>query len=88
MKFTPEIVQAFEKIISAAENDFEMHRIGILLKDLTSPPTPEIIDENHQKFNDIIYKKNKYGHFADSGFLHRAVWTYYNGEIKENLQIH
>ena len=35
MKFTPEIVQAFEKIISAAENENEMHSVGVLVDNLT-----------------------------------------------------
>ena len=89
MLFTPEIVSAFETIINAAENDFEMYRIKVLLRDLTAPPKPEQIDDKHQKFNDKIYVKARSGHYRASVQMHRDIWKYYHGEIPEgNFEIH
>ena len=88
MKFTPEVIAALETLKSAAENDFERHRINILEKDLTSPPTPEVIDGNHQKFDGVVYSLSPKAHFCTSSFLHRAVYSYYCGEIPEGYVIH
>ena len=88
MLFTSEIVAAFETIINAAENEFEMHRIEVLLRDLTAPPKPEVIDDKHQKFNGVTYAKNKLNRYAKMCFVHREVWEYYHGEIPEGYDIH
>lgn len=89
MKFTPEVIAALATLYAAAENDFEHHRIKVLERDLTAPPQVEIIDETHQKFNGVTYKKNSQGHFANFFPIHRAVWIYCNGEIPEgDYEIH
>lgn len=89
MKFTPEVIAALETLRKNAENDFELHRISVLEKDLTAPPVVEIIDNNHQKFNGIIYYADKQQHFHKDIQLHRAVYAYYNGEITiEGLDVH
>lgn len=81
MIFTPEVISALQILKDNAENDFELHRISVLEKDLTAPPKPEVIDEKHQKFDGIIYYVDKGGHFHKDVQLHRAVWSYYNGAI-------
>ena len=88
MLFTPEIVSAFETIINAAENDFEMHRIKVLLKDLTAPPTVEQIDDKHQKFNGVVYNKENKNHYQCKISIHRDIWEYYFGEIPEGYVVH
>ena len=88
MKFTPEVVAAFEVLHAAAETDFERHRLDVLEQDLHEPPAPEIIDETHQKFNGVVYKKNSGGHFSNDIRIHQAVWSYFNGEIPEEYHIH
>lgn len=88
MKFTPEVIAALNVLRHAAENDFERHRLDVLERDLTSPPTVEVIDDTHQKFEGIIFRKNKDGHYYCGFAIHRAVWSYYHGEIPEKHEIH
>lgn len=80
-----QVLTALEVLRNFAENDFELHRIDVLEKDLTAPPKVEIIDETHQKFNGTIYLKNKRsGHFTRHKGLHRDVWEYFFGKIPDN----
>lgn len=90
MKFTPEIVAALQTLKDAAENDFERHRIAVLEKDLTAPPKVEVIDDTHQKFDGVVYHKTPSAeHYTVNATIHRAVWTYFNGEIPQgNYNIH
>ena len=49
----------------------------------------QVIDENTQMFNGLIFKKTKEGYYLNSvGAIHRVIWSYYNGEIPENCVIH
>ena len=88
MKFTHEVVAALNVLRHAAENDFERHRINILERDLTTPPQVEVIDDNHQRLNGIVFHKDTNGHFTNSFSIHRAVWIYHNGEIPSGYHIH
>ena len=88
MLFTPEIVSAFETIINAAENDFEMHRIKVLLKDLTAPPEIVTIDENHKIFNGMKFRKLKNNKYKTDELLHRVFYQYYCGDIPKGNEIH
>ena len=51
-------------------------------------PKVKIVDEDHQKFLGITFKKTKSGHYDNKVALHRMIWTYYNGEIPEGYEIH
>lgn len=82
------VQKLIEELKSLVDNDFELHRINVLEKDLTAPPTVEIIDDNHQKFDGMLFNKNKGGHFTNHASMHRAVYTYYYGEIPEGYEIH
>lgn len=89
MKFTPEVLAALATLRANAENDFERHRIDVLERDLTAPPVVEIIDDRHQKFDNMIFHKNKTEHFAIGISMQRVVWQYYNGAIPEgDYEIH
>lgn len=89
MKFTPEIIAALQTLKNAAESDFELHRISLLEKDLTAPPTVEVIDDSHQKFDGITYHKTKDGHYFYYQSIHRAIYAYYFGEVpQKNFDIH
>ena len=89
MKNPERVAELLAELRALAETDFERHRLDVLEKDLREPPTPEIIDETHQRFCDTIYKKDSHGHFSiGGGGLHRAVWSYFVGEIPEGYQIH
>ncbi len=88
MKFTPEVIAALQTLKDAAENDFERHRIAVLERDLTEPPKVEVIDENHQKFNNVTYSLVGDGHFRHLCSIHRAVYDYYFGSAVENLVVH
>lgn len=49
----------------------------------------EIIDETHQRFNGVNYRRNKRGWFQSPyETLHRAVWKFHNGEIPKGYDIH
>ena len=89
MKMSQEVLNALEILKNAAENDFERHRIAVLEKDLQEPPKIEVIDENHQRFNGISFRKRKDGHYGTPMlFIYRAVYMYYYGEIPKGTIIH
>ena len=90
MKFTPEIVAALQTLKDAADNEFELHRINVLERDLTTPPVVEVIDDTHQKFNGITFTQRKNDtHYVNFYPLHRAVYAYYFGDIPTgNYEIH
>lgn len=87
-KFTPEVIAALQTLKNAAESDFEKHRIAVLEKDLTEPPKVEIIDDTHQKFDGVNYFADKQGHYRATFHIHRAVYTYYYGDIPPEHDIH
>ena len=88
MIFTAEVKAALATLRNAAQNDFERHRLDVLEQDLTSPPTVEVIDDTHQKFNGIVYRKMKDGHFQSSSKIHRDVQKYFFGVIPDGYVIH
>ena len=81
MQMNEKVLTALEVLKDCAENDFEIHRIDVLIKDLTAPPKVEKVDDNHQKFKGITYYKTKDGHYVSHNGIHRDIWQYYNGEI-------
>lgn len=88
MKFTPEVIAALQVLRDNATNDFERHRIDALERDLSAPPTVEIIDDTHQRFNGIVYREIKEGHYTGEVRLHREVYKYCVGDIPEGYDIH
>ena len=88
MKFTPEVVAALKVLRDNAESDFERHRIDVLERDFTSPPTVEVVDENRQRFGGKIYYRHKTNRFRTNETIHREVWTYYHGTIPVDHDIH
>lgn len=88
MKDKIRVQQLINELKSLAENDFERHRISVLERDLTSPPTVEIVDDNHQKFDGLTYVKKADEHYKYPVSIHRAVYAYYYGEIPLNHVIH
>ena len=88
MKFTPEVIAALNTLKSAAENDFELHRINTLEQDLTTPPKVEIVDDKHQKFDGVTYVLVGDGYFRHQCSIHRAVYNYFYGGVSEKYHIH
>ena len=88
MKQPERVAELLAELRALAETDFERHRIDVLERDLTAPPTVEVVDDTHQKFNGVTYLKTKDGHYTLSGNIHRAVWMYYEGEIPAGYHIH
>ena len=89
MKFTPEVVAALAVLRNAAENDFERHRLDILERDLTAPPTVEIISEKAQKFVGVtFYRGTNSNYFRTNLSLHQLMWRYCVGEIPKGYDIH
>ena len=81
--------QALRTLRENASNDFELHRIDVLERDLTNPPQVEIVDDKHQRFLGISFRKRKTGHyFTPMLSIYRAVWQYYYGEVPANTIIH
>lgn len=81
-------VRAALDLLKSRANDFELHRINLLEQDLTNPPVAVQIDDTHQKFNGIIYRRDKANHYQSTFHLHRAVYNYYFGEIPAGYVIH
>lgn len=49
----------------------------------------EIVDATHQRFNGVTYRRNKRGWYQRAySTLHRDVWTWHNGTIPPNHDIH
>lgn len=88
MQFTPEVIAALQTLKNAAENDFERHRISVLERDLTEPPVVEVVDDKHQKFDGVVYRKKSDTHYGNGLQIHRVVYAYYFGEIPDDYIIH
>ena len=88
MVFNEQVLIALEVLRNFAENEFELHRIDVLEKDLSAPPQVEQVDETHQKFNGVIYRKSKDSHYRMQYDLQRVVYYYYCGDIPEGYVIH
>lgn len=88
MKDFAKVKILLNQLRAQATNDFELHRIEVLEKDLFNPPKIEIIDETHQKFNGVMFYQSGRGHFFANLFLHRAVYAYCKEEIIEGYHIH
>lgn len=91
MKNPEHVAELLAELRTLAENDFERHRIDVLERDLHEPPQVEVIDEEHQKFDGIIYRKQKgncRGHYVYGNSLHRVVYQYYHGAIPADYDIH
>ena len=86
---TNEIQKALQTLRDNAESDFERHRIDVLERDLTNPPTVEIIDDKHQRFLGISFRKRKEGHYFNPCLsIYRLVWLYHYGELPPKAIIH
>lgn len=88
MQMNEKVLTALEVLKDCAENEFELHRINVLIRDLTEPPKVEVVDDTHQSFNGNIFYKNQSGHFNANYAIHRAIWFYYYGAIPINYEIH
>ena len=89
MKMNDEIKAALKVLQDAAENDFERHRIEILINDLTAPPQIEVIDDKHQRFNGITFARHGKEKYYSSTALrvHVAIYDYYFG-VPKGYEVH
>lgn len=81
----------FEMLRAAAETPLEEAAVEDFINKVDGDGLKiEQIDETHQKFNGIVYgkSKNKGGHYFKIILLHRAIWTYYYGEIPAGYDVH
>lgn len=89
MQMTDEVRRALQTLRDNASNDFERHRIDVLERDLTNPPRVEVIDDKHQSFLGISFRKRKGGHYFNPMMsIYRLVWIYYRGELPPHAIIH
>lgn len=59
------------------------------MKDGKAPPCVETIDENHKKFKELIFRRDKKsGHYSRELLLHRVVWRHFFGEIPKGYDVH
>lgn len=81
----------FEMLRSAVETPLEEAAVEDFIKKVDGDGLKiEQVDETHQKFNGIVYGKSqsKGGHYFKITLLHRAVWTYYYGDIPDGYDVH
>lgn len=88
MQMTDEVRAALATLKTAAENDFERLAIERLETALTNPPRVEVVDETHQRFNGITFKKDAKGHYRVNFSIHQSVWQYFFGSIPKDHVIH
>lgn len=88
MKNPERVAELLAELRKLAETDFERRRIDAVGHDLTEPLMPEIIDDTHQRFNGIVYKKTSNGHYNRALGIQQAVWIYFNGDIPQGGEIH
>lgn len=56
---------------------------------MTAEKTVSIVDKDTQMFDGLMFKRGKDGYyFNNAGFIHRVVWSHYNGEIPQNCVVH
>ena len=81
----------FKLLRSAVETPLELAAVDELINKVDGDGLKvEKIDETHQKFNGITYGRNlqRNDHYFKLVHLHRAVWTYYFGEIPDGYVVH
>ena len=81
----------FKLLRSAVETPLENAAVEDFIKKVDGDGLKvEQIDEDHQKFNGLVYGRshNFDRHFFKVITLHRAVWTYYHGEIPDGYVVH
>lgn len=88
MKNSTRVAEILVELHNLTENDLERAIVERCANDLFISPKPVIIDNDHQMFLGIVYKKNSNGHFAKDLRIHQAVWSFFNGEIPKGYQIH
>lgn len=89
MQMTDEVKCALQFLRDNATNDFELHRIDVLERDLTEPPKVEVIDDTHQRFLGLNFCKRKTGYYYTPNLsIYRLVSDYYHGELQEGYAIH
>lgn len=89
MEMTSEVIAALQVLKDNAENDFENLVIERCERDLVEPPKVEVIDEKHQSFNGVTFRKFNDGHFYCSTGIHRYVYEYYFGKIpRSDYDVH
>lgn len=89
MQMSDDVRRALQTLRDNAENDFELHWIERLERDLTNPPKVEVIDNKHQSFLGISFRKRSRGHYFNPMMsIYRLVWIYYRGELPPHAVIH
>ena len=89
MKNKTKVSELIEALKAEAETLCELSLIEKLGNQLTNgTPEVEVIDENTQIFLGTKYSKKRSGHLFNTFSIHRAVWSYYNGEIPIGYDVH
>ena len=90
MKNKENVANLIAQLKAEIETPYELAAIERLEKELIEgAPKVEVIDENHQKFNGVNFKRQKQGgHYTNTFSIQRAVWMYHFGEIPTGCEIH
>ena len=76
-------------LIDDAQHEIITNTVTSIVEDFIKKNSKiEVIDEKRQKFNGMVFKNNKDGHYRRELSIHQAVWMYHNGEIPEGQVIH
>ena len=80
----------FKLLREAVETSAELATLDEFIKKINREMPPiEIIDDTHQKFDGLIYRKHKHdGRYYFSTSLTRSVWKFFNGEIPDGYEVH
>ena len=88
MKFTPEVVAALEVLRAAAETPLEVATVDRCEKDLRELPTVEIVGNDLQIFDGVVFHKLPSGYYQGQVKMHRYVWERLFGKIPDGYVVH
>ena len=88
MKFTPEVVAALEVLRAAAETPLELAAIDRCEKDLHELPKVEIVGDDVQIFDSIVFHRLPSGYYQGQTKMHRYVWERFFGKIPDGYVVH
>ena len=89
MKDMSKVAELIAALKNEIETPYELAAVERLERELVEgAPKVEVIDENHQKFNGMIFHKRASGHFYVNFPIHQAVWIYHFGRICDGYDVH
>ena len=91
VKDKSKVSELIAQLKAEIETPYELAAVERLeIELLNGAPKVEVIDENHQKFLGLTFRKHKCngGHYYYTLSLHQAIWFYHFGATFEGYDIH